>query len=243
MDFSRATSGLLTLGVHGLVIGLVLMPRSFGAAPTTDTAALSVFALPAPPQSTPKVEPQPERAERASPAPPPSLTLPTMMPAQPLLRQPAPLVQLAAPLVQLAAPVHIAAPPQMIASRSAQSSTSMSSAPAADIGDTAPNAAPSPDAGKDDAYARKVLAWIGRHKDYPRSLAREGTEGTVLVRLHLASDGDLEDVALARSSGFAELDRLALDQLRTATPYPRPPRNLPAMARRFLVPMRYRLAG
>ncbi|AYO78225.1 energy transducer TonB [Sphingobium yanoikuyae] len=236
MDFSRTTSGLLTLGVHGLVIGLVLMQRSFGAAPTTDTAALSVFALPAQPQSTPKVEPQPERAERASPAPPPSLALPTMMPAQPLLRQPA-------PLVQLAAPVHIAAPPQMIASRSAQSSTSMSSAPAADMGDTAPNAAPSPDAGKDDAYARKVLAWIGRHKDYPRSLAREGTEGTVLVRLHLASDGDLEDVALARSSGFAELDRLALDQLRTATPYPRPPRNLPAMARRFLVPMRYRLAG
>ncbi len=95
----------------------------------------------------------------------------------------------------------------------------------------------------EDVYARRVFAWIARHKGYPARLAREGKEGTALVRLLIDERGRLELAELVRSSGHIALDRLALEQIREAIPYPRPPRGASMGKRQFLVPMSYRLHG
>ena len=46
---------------------------------------------------------------------------------------------------------------------------------------------------------------------YPARLWREGVEGEVLLRVHITASGDVDSVRLERSSGQAELDRLALE--------------------------------
>ena len=49
--------------------------------------------------------------------------------------------------------------------------------------------------------------------------------GTVLVSFTVAPDGGLAGVKVARSSGNAELDQIALDHIRRAAPFPVPPKG------------------
>jgi protein TonB len=47
--------------------------------------------------------------------------------------------------------------------------------------------------------------------------------GTALVGFSITPAGTLSGVSLLKSSGSAELDRLALDHIRRAAPFPHPP--------------------
>ncbi|WP_368667129.1 energy transducer TonB [Novosphingobium sp. 18050] len=77
----------------------------------------------------------------------------------------------------------------------------------------------------DGSYARRIFAWIGRHKGYPGHLARKKREGTALVRLTIDEQGGLESAEVVRSSGYAVLDSLALEQIHEANPYHGPRRG------------------
>lgn len=92
-----------------------------------------------------------------------------------------------------------------------------------------------------DGYALRVFRHIRRYKAFPAALAGKGCEGTVLARFSLTREGRIDRLTLARSSGFGELDRLALEQLRQAAPFPKPPSSAAEDALSFLVPMTYRL--
>jgi protein TonB len=49
---------------------------------------------------------------------------------------------------------------------------------------------------------------------YPRDAYRRGEQGTVLLRVHVAPNGDPRDIDLVSSSGSHSLDRAAIDAVR-----------------------------
>jgi periplasmic protein TonB len=87
---------------------------------------------------------------------------------------------------------------------------------------TASGAAPAPDSTGGQAaaaaYPGQVLRQITRLRPQ-----RAPARGSVLVRFAIAGSGALADVGVAQSSGSAALDRLALDHIRRAAPFPAPP--------------------
>ena len=54
---------------------------------------------------------------------------------------------------------------------------------------------------------------LARHFDYPEIARQRGWEGRVLLAMNVASDGQLQQIRITRSSGFAILDDSALQSL------------------------------
>lgn len=67
------------------------------------------------------------------------------------------------------------------------------------------------------AYAGQVWAKLARHKP------RAGQRGAASVSFAIGANGTLGAVRIARSSGNARIDQLALQTVRSAAPFPRPP--------------------
>ncbi|MDR3440483.1 TonB family protein [Telmatospirillum sp.] len=84
-------------------------------------------------------------------------------------------------------------------------------------------------------YGQVVWTQIVAHKPGRRVL----DHGVVSVLLVLSPDGDLLDVRLERSSGSPTLDRLTLETIHAAAPFPRPPDGL-AGRLSFTLPFEYR---
>ena len=55
---------------------------------------------------------------------------------------------------------------------------------------------------------------LSQYLTYPPQARHRGWEGTVLLSLHVESDGELEKIRLERSSGYAVLDNSALNSLK-----------------------------
>lgn len=96
-------------------------------------------------------------------------------------------------------------------------------------------------AGRSGADA--VPAGFGRIRDaiqrgivYPAAARRMGWEGTVVVSFRLLADGSVRNVRIAESSGYPALDRGAVDAVRNASPFPRPPAEA-----EIVTPVVYRL--
>jgi protein TonB len=72
----------------------------------------------------------------------------------------------------------------------------------------------SQDSGASQAHIRALLlADLARHFDYPLVARARGWQGTVLLGLRVESDGRLDQVHIENSSGYAVLDRSALNSL------------------------------
>lgn len=87
------------------------------------------------------------------------------------------------------------------------------------------SATPEPSAGAGDAgrnfgYLRDT---IQRGIAYPDVARRMGWEGRVLVAFLILPDGTVRNVRVVRGSGFPVLDRNAVEAVRAASPFPRPP--------------------
>jgi protein TonB len=67
------------------------------------------------------------------------------------------------------------------------------------------------------AYAAKVWSALARHKP------RAGQRGSTSVSFAIGENGALRAVRVARSSGNARLDQLALSTVRNAAPFSPPP--------------------
>jgi protein TonB len=67
----------------------------------------------------------------------------------------------------------------------------------------------------------------------------ESEHGLVVARLTVARDGRLVGVAVARPSGFPNLDRAVLDTVRRASPFPPLPADLAVDNYSFIVPISY----
>ena len=124
-------------------------------------------------------------------------------------------------------PVRVArAEPQQSSPRS--EGATLPSAQAATSGASAVTTAPPPGASSDIAsvaqYRIVLMSAARRFVRAPDAGAAQGAEGRVDVRLSIAADGSLARTEVARSSGDAALDELAVEILRSAKPHaPVPP--------------------
>ena len=62
---------------------------------------------------------------------------------------------------------------------------------------------------------------------YPANLWRDGVEGEVVLRVHITAAGTVDSVKLERSSGFDELDQIALRGARQLVFHPAREENEP----------------
>lgn len=84
------------------------------------------------------------------------------------------------------------------------------------------------------AYIKRIIASKIR---YPRAARMGRQEGTALVSFTIGRDGNISGLHIAGSSGHPLLDQHALEAVRDAAPFPRPP-----VAAQLRVPIVYSLS-
>jgi len=72
----------------------------------------------------------------------------------------------------------------------------------------------------DPDFTVAILARIDAAKVYPRSAIRRGLEGVATLKFRLSPDGEVYEVALVQSSGFAVLDKASIRAIKKAAPFP-----------------------
>lgn len=93
------------------------------------------------------------------------------------------------------------------------------------------------------AYGRNVAGALAAHQRYPRLAQIRQWQGTTLLQLELAADGQLQSVRVLSSSGHEILDRQAIDMVRAAAPLPPLPSSLAGRSLTVDVPVVFRLAS
>ena len=69
----------------------------------------------------------------------------------------------------------------------------------------------------------KVIAAVKKHKSYPNNARRMKHQGVVEVRFLLKTDGSIDELKVAKSSGFESLDNGALENVKKASSeFPKP---------------------
>ncbi|MEM8836463.1 MAG: TonB family protein [Pseudomonadota bacterium] len=81
-------------------------------------------------------------------------------------------------------------------------------------------------------YPGKVQRRIARTR-----AKRVGGKGTARIRFVISQNGRISSISVARSSGSSEVDKAALDLVRRAAPFPKPPSGA---RRNFVIPVRVR---
>lgn len=177
----------------------------------------------------PPAEPIPQLAEvpdvmpietKAIPPPPPKPLVkpaPVVAKASPPPAPPTPAPPVEAP-VQTAASAAPAAPPQLAA---------------------LPPAVGRP--GADADYFAVILAWLEKHKEYPRQAQLRRMQGTVVLNFELDRRGHVLSYQIRTSSGFPELDREVEAMIKRAEPLPPMPADMVQAKLELLVPVQFRL--
>ncbi|MDP3112024.1 MAG: energy transducer TonB [Thermodesulfovibrionales bacterium] len=83
------------------------------------------------------------------------------------------------------------------------------------------------------SYVREV---IQKKISYPRVARQMGWEGKVVVSFIICADGHAKDIKIKEGSGIALLDRNAIETVKKASPFPRPP-----VEAQLLIPIKYSL--
>lgn len=122
------------------------------------------------------------------------------------------------------------AAPAALAASSATPSAAREAAPSAPANDSAAL----------ERYGRSLAELLARQQQYPRLAAMRGWEGEVRVQVRVARKGNIVDVQLAHSSGFAVLDQQAL-QLLAAAALPPLPENVRSNEIQLIVPIHFKL--
>ncbi|MBC8199964.1 MAG: energy transducer TonB [Desulfobacteraceae bacterium] len=75
-------------------------------------------------------------------------------------------------------------------------------------------------------YFEIVRLRIESHKSYPSAAKTRQIEGRVTVRFVIELDGHISSLKIAKSTRYRALDQAALNAVKEASPFPRPPKNL-----------------
>lgn len=237
MTAARTTSIVATITVHVLIALALLVTVPVNQLAFDGGSSLATFDVTAPmlkPAQLPRAQPEKpttpleQQAVAHIKQPLPATIVAATWPARPQLATPA-VDGLSVPAAASRAPLKIASLTQ------SEWSGSLLAAPSAMRRDAG-------EAGTTD-YAGRVVAWLEHRKAFPNALRRERGDFTVVVRFKIDARGRATDITLAGTSGMNWLDLIALDQVRDASPFPRPPKDLDASARSFEVPLRYRAQG
>jgi protein TonB len=76
------------------------------------------------------------------------------------------------------------------------------------------------------SYLDMVRLKIESRKRYPETAKAGSIEGRVTIRFILVTDGSVRDVAVVKGARYSALNAAALDAVKNAAPFPRPPANL-----------------
>lgn len=203
----------LTAAVQSVPVLVALWVWQPALVQVAPAASLAVFDV-APPE-TPAEEPAPE-PEKPSETPPAE-------------EAPAPLAVIAAP-----APVtpKIVIPAALAMLAKAAPVVEAQPAPP-------PRPAPSTPSEKPADWQARVLGRLNAVKSYPVSARARRQQGVAMIRFTLDRKGNVLDVALAQSSGFALLDREALALPKRASPLPAPPDDMKGEKIELLVPVEF----
>jgi protein TonB len=173
------------------------------------------------PEAKPKPEPKPEPKPKPKPEPKPK-------PVQDVLPK------TETPVVteqQQAAP-----PPAMLADTNGKSGTR----DAQDNG-SGNNTAGGGQPGETEDYAATLLAWLEKHREYPRRARMRRQEGTVLLSFVIDRNGRVLEHRIEKSSGFSILDDEVLKMLERAQPLPGMPEHLDREQLALVVPVQFYL--
>ena len=88
-------------------------------------------------------------------------------------------------------------------------------------------------------YGAILLAWLERHKDYPRVAQKRRQQGVVLLYIVLDRGGRVIEAHIQESSGYRLLDDAALAMLKRAQPLPPIPDDIQEERFRFVVPVQF----
>ena len=92
----------------------------------------------------------------------------------------------------------------------------------------------------EDGYVKVNFSYIRdiiqKNISYPRMARKMGLEGKVVVSFIVCADGEAQDITITESSGFEILDRSAVEVVRKASPFPKPP-----VKAALMIPVVYKL--
>lgn len=241
-------------------------PKPPEAQPPQTSAAEPAKPEPATPEPA-KPEPEPQQAAAAPPEPPPPPAPPEPKLEQvlpPLDAPPPPVTARDIPRLPPPPPPPPARPPQVKPPPQAQPQPRAQTPPQQALqpsplggarqqrapGDSQAAAQPSPLTNPasvyglrkvEDDYLWQVNRIISQHQQFVRNVSTE--QGSVVLRMTVARDGQLIDASLAQSSGIPALDTTVLNLIRQAGPYPRLPPEITGPRHTFVLPLHFRRSG
>ena len=94
-------------------------------------------------------------------------------------------------------------------------------------------------AGTETSYAATLLAWLERHKQYPRQARQRRQQGTTLLYIVMSRNGYVIKARIEESSGYGLLDQAALSMLERAQPLPPIPDSMNTARLELIVPVQF----
>jgi periplasmic protein TonB len=77
---------------------------------------------------------------------------------------------------------------------------------------------------------------INRHITYPKTARQMGWQGKVKISFFISSDGQAKAIKIVESSGIGSLDMSAVEAVKSASPFPKPP-----VEAKIIIPVFYQL--
>jgi protein TonB len=94
-----------------------------------------------------------------------------------------------------------------------------------------------------DSFLGRLLAQLGRFKQYPRAARQAHIEGVVMLHFVMDAQGRVQSFEIAKSSGRPVLDAEALALIQRAQPLPALPADYPTRTLDAVVPIEFSLNG
>lgn len=121
-------------------------------------------------------------------------------------------------------------------------------APQEPVAEAVPGAVPMPEAVSTSLsaiasarYEQLLIAWLEKHKKYPRRAKRLRIEGEGVLRIRIDRSGRVLQSSLDTRTGNRFLDKAALKMVQRANPFPPLPDNDPRTELEFRVPVTFQL--
>lgn len=96
-------------------------------------------------------------------------------------------------------------------------------------------------AGDNRDYFAELMAWLNKHKSYPREAKKEKQQGIVELQFTLQRDGTVTASSIKKGSGHALLDDAALAMLVAASPLPALPESMDRQQLTLVIPIEFSL--
>lgn len=95
--------------------------------------------------------------------------------------------------------------------------------------------------GTQSDYYRLVLAWLEKHKRYPRRSKLRNEQGVVMLRFIVSRDGSVSTSRITQSSGHKRLDKEAMSMIKRAQPLPAMPADMREASLNLVIPVKFEL--